>query len=451
MFHRVEISSPSTGNHMRFSIFLIACSLQAAITVQPVTQTSPTGFVLNYSGMTIPTHACLIEVSQSPSFSPLHNDVDGSQFSGSNLDSRAGSLGNGAGGVLGNVRTFAFGNGGGPFATLNASGVRVSRAGMNNTLYFWRINNDGLCDSGGAVTGTAYTATYPIGLTYVDPVPADPATPGVNAFPASIGTSRAAWADPQTGERVQPVPVPGDLAYNIQTGLSFGSLSVGVGGLVSIVVSSNVGTVTTKQIHGFTTANTTIVSGANVDHLNGSYPIASVPSSTTFTIVTSSLADGTYNNASLAITDNVPFDPSGDWGTCAAMPCTYSGIDQGKLYLPILVGTSPTFENLSGFFLEYLNTHTPGSADATRTVNFQTYVGGFATGKINTRSFTTTAHQAHDVGVSSPGMTDWSVNPSYNQHLIAPRSGTFTSSGGGAVIVAAAGSFAPPYGPVACP
>ncbi len=77
--------------------------------------------------------------------------------------------------------------------------------------------------------------------------------------------------------------------------------------LTSIAVATNVGTVTTVSPHGLAVNDKIIVSGGTVDpDLNATYSIATVGSTTTFTIATSAVSDGTYNNAGLKFTTTAP-------------------------------------------------------------------------------------------------------------------------------------------------
>lgn len=77
--------------------------------------------------------------------------------------------------------------------------------------------------------------------------------------------------------------------------------------LTNIVVSTNVGTVTTATAHGLQVGQLFTVSGATVDpDLNGTYYIQSVPSSTTFTITTASVSNATYTDATLAVSSSAP-------------------------------------------------------------------------------------------------------------------------------------------------
>ncbi len=77
--------------------------------------------------------------------------------------------------------------------------------------------------------------------------------------------------------------------------------------LTSIAVATNVGTVTTVSAHGLGVNDKIVVAGATVDtDLNGTYKIATVGSTTTFTVATVAVADATYTEAGLKFTTNAP-------------------------------------------------------------------------------------------------------------------------------------------------
>lgn len=85
------------------------------------------------------------------------------------------------------------------------------------------------------------------------------------------------------------------------------------GTLTSIVVATNVGTVTTSTNHGLAIGNSVTVVGSTTAALNAAYKIATVPSVTTFTITTSGVSDGTYNTAALALTTTAPRSSAAIW------------------------------------------------------------------------------------------------------------------------------------------
>ena len=90
------------------------------------------------------------------------------------------------------------------------------------------------------------------------------------------------------------------------------SLSVTGGGLTSIVVATNVGTVTTVSAHGLMTGQTATVTGSTTAALNASYVIT-VTGTTTFTITTSGVGGATYNNGPLTIAGTGPLLTSPIW------------------------------------------------------------------------------------------------------------------------------------------
>lgn len=91
------------------------------------------------------------------------------------------------------------------------------------------------------------------------------------------------------------------------------SLSVTAATLTSIVVLTNVGTVTTATAHGLMVGQTTTVSGSTTAALNAAYTIVTIPSTTTFTITTSGVANATYNNGALSLSGEAPLLTSPIW------------------------------------------------------------------------------------------------------------------------------------------
>ena len=77
--------------------------------------------------------------------------------------------------------------------------------------------------------------------------------------------------------------------------------------LTNIVVSANVGTVTTAAEHGLRVNQAVVVSGATVDtDLNGSYIVTMVTNTTVFTITTVDVANATYTDAGLVMGTRAP-------------------------------------------------------------------------------------------------------------------------------------------------
>ncbi len=84
--------------------------------------------------------------------------------------------------------------------------------------------------------------------------------------------------------------------------------------LTNIVVLTNVGTVTTANAHGLYIGARVVITGATVDtDLNGTYTVASVPTSTTYTIATAAVANATYTDAGLVISTFNPLTTRSVW------------------------------------------------------------------------------------------------------------------------------------------
>lgn len=91
------------------------------------------------------------------------------------------------------------------------------------------------------------------------------------------------------------------------------SLSVTGSGLTSIVVLTNVGTVTTVAANGLMAGQMVAVTGSTTSALNASYIIQSITSTTVFTITTAGVGNATYNNGPLTISGNAPLLTSPIW------------------------------------------------------------------------------------------------------------------------------------------
>ena len=77
--------------------------------------------------------------------------------------------------------------------------------------------------------------------------------------------------------------------------------------VTQIVDASNTATVTTSAAHGLSPGNQVVIAGVTIDtDLNGTYSIATVPSTTTFTYTSANVTDATYNNAGITIASSAP-------------------------------------------------------------------------------------------------------------------------------------------------
>ena len=96
--------------------------------------------------------------------------------------------------------------------------------------------------------------------------------------------------------------------------LSFPPLPSGtITTLTSIVVLTNVATANITA-HGLRVGARVTVAGATVDtDLNGAYTVATVPGANSFTFATASVADATYNEATLLLESQAPRDSSNVW------------------------------------------------------------------------------------------------------------------------------------------
>lgn len=94
--------------------------------------------------------------------------------------------------------------------------------------------------------------------------------------------------------------------------------------LTNVVVSSNVGTVTTSTAHGLTVGNRVVIAGSTTAALNGTYKIVTV-ATTTFTITTAGVGDATYNNAAMTLATTAPRTTAAIW---AVRSWTYTGANQ---------------------------------------------------------------------------------------------------------------------------
>lgn len=82
--------------------------------------------------------------------------------------------------------------------------------------------------------------------------------------------------------------------------------------LTSIVVSSNVATVTTSVPHGLNFGNPITVSGGSEVTINGNFQVGSVPTTTTFTFAVTS-PNATYTTAGMKISTTAPRTSAPIW------------------------------------------------------------------------------------------------------------------------------------------
>jgi hypothetical protein len=161
-------------------------------------QTTATQAILSYTAPS--AAACTVQVSESPSLSPLVHDVDPNLFPGSNLDSRLGSLSNGL------QRTFVVGA---RRSDLAADNNHYSRALQANTQHYYQVT----CGST-VFTGQFTTANPALGNTYPDNPPFDATAFGNYAWPNIDWTDqRKTYIDPLTGVAIKRFSQPGAFGY----------------------------------------------------------------------------------------------------------------------------------------------------------------------------------------------------------------------------------------------
>ena len=185
---------------MKTLLLLLPLALcQAAITGVQVMGTTATQAIVSYTAPD--ANACTVQVSESSSLTPLVPDVDPTIFTGADQDNRPGSISNGQ------SRVVVIGKRSAELATAGPyTGLRhYSRALQANTPHFGQI----VCGSDSA-TFTFSTTNIPLGNTYGDPWLADPAHPGDQPWPESIGgVTPESFVDPLTGVLLQRIGVRG--------------------------------------------------------------------------------------------------------------------------------------------------------------------------------------------------------------------------------------------------
>lgn len=181
------------------AVLVIASAAPAAITNLSVTGVTNTQAIIAYTAPT--AQACTVEVSESPTYTPLVHDVDSTIFSGANLDNRAGSISDGlTRKVVAGKRT----------AEIGLNGMRYSRALQSETPHYFRVT----CGSDIA-TGQFTTQAIAFGNTFQDPPPSNESGGGY-AWPDLSATDRTqVIIDPQTGAMIKRLTLYGDRVTTI--------------------------------------------------------------------------------------------------------------------------------------------------------------------------------------------------------------------------------------------
>jgi hypothetical protein len=200
------------GQMLQQIVFDPAQSL-GAITNVTVSAVTSTQALLTYTAPS--DSACTVQVSHSNTLSPLVHDVDATIFSGANSDGRAGNI------AIGTSRQFVIGQ---RTAQQGSSSYFYSRALQADTTHYYQI----AC-GGATASGTFTTGNIPLGQTFNEDVPANPAA---TSTPYFVSGGQYAWPDftswtdrtetvidPQTGLLLQRVTMPGDqITLNVPAG-----------------------------------------------------------------------------------------------------------------------------------------------------------------------------------------------------------------------------------------
>jgi len=196
------------------------------------------------------------------------------------------------------------------------------------------------------------------GLTHQYYLPLVSGTPGVLAESGlknpSGGVIAPVAADSTTAIRLcnqagTTCPLTVDTVSNAVTALALvnvasSSFNVDEGTLTSIVNSTTTSTVTTVADHELTVGATVVISGVTEDtDLNGTYVVATVPTSKTFTITTSDVTDGTYDEDTTTVTS--PVSPVSGYvfnNTPGALTVNLPTITSANIGVQICVRNYPT-------------------------------------------------------------------------------------------------------------
>ena len=204
-------SSDLQVTHMKYlRLLILLCpallGAQIVVTVSNITETQAE---LSYVAPSSST--CTLQVSESPTLSPLVHDVDSSLFSGANVDNRVGNLSTGLwrGFILGTRRS-----------DQAADGNLYSRALQANTTHYYHL----VCGSSTA-SGQFTTVNPVLGNTFPEPPPYNSAGPGNYGWPTIFYNDAKAttYIDPQTGFLLKRLTGPGESAYSYVHGYNAGN------------------------------------------------------------------------------------------------------------------------------------------------------------------------------------------------------------------------------------
>lgn len=174
-------------------LLMMASTMGAATFPVRVFNQTNAQFVLQYTQ----TGSCTIEVSESPTYSPVVHDVNATLFSGANTDtSRTDAI------IIGDVKVIPIGK---RKTELASDSLLYSRALQVYTPHYWRIT----CGAN-VTTGYGHTTNLITGSTRNEvPVP-NPAVPGGWLIPSTPDVRNYKIVDPQTGALLTRISVASD-------------------------------------------------------------------------------------------------------------------------------------------------------------------------------------------------------------------------------------------------
>jgi hypothetical protein len=221
-------------------LILVLCCMPCFGLTVTVTGITATQAILTYVAPS--TAACTVQVSESVGLSPLIHDVDPTLFSGSNSDTRTGTVN------VGLQRSFVVGL---RTSALASDGKLYSRALRAFTQHFYQVN------CGATASGSFTTANPPLGNGYADTPPFNSSATWNYAWPTINWTDQSqTYIDPLTGIAIKRFTEPG--AYGFQGG----SAGAQGGGALNVQFDSsaswiNPGNITSGSSSTLATSSTT--------------------------------------------------------------------------------------------------------------------------------------------------------------------------------------------------
>ena len=162
--------------------FSLLCAAHATGLTVNVTSVNQTQAVIQEQGF---SGSCTIQLSTSPSMTPLHPDVNGTEYSGANTDT-------------GRSDTITSSDGSTRFVTIGHQ--NDDRALAAYMTYYYQVSG-----CGNAVTGSFVTANLSTGTTRTEQTPFNGSKWGNLGLPAFDWTKKQVYVDPMTGATLIPM------------------------------------------------------------------------------------------------------------------------------------------------------------------------------------------------------------------------------------------------------